>query len=110
MTLTIGDALLYVTALGASLSVLIYSRVPWWRTPIGRHAMAYMAAIAAVVDMAAVRHIFGPYWIFDQVRAATYASVGFVIWWRLVVLVKARRVASKRPEQEKECHRGGWVE
>ncbi len=110
MNLTIGDALLYITALGATLSVLVYSRVPWWRSPIGRHAMAYMSAIAAVVDMGALRHIIGPYWLYDEVRAITYASVGFVIWWRLVVLIKARTVQAKRPESEKEDHRGGWVE
>jgi hypothetical protein len=92
---TAGNVLLVLTAIPAVLSVLAYSRVPWWRTEIGRHLMAYMAIVALLTLLGVVRIVFGPPW-FDTLRTALFALFPVVTWWRLTLIVKEQRETRAR--------------
>lgn len=86
----VGNVLIFACAVGATLSVLVYRLVPWRGTEWGRHLMAYMVSIAAVLDLSCLRILFGDSAWFQLVRLAVFASMPFVIWWRLWLLVKAQ--------------------
>jgi hypothetical protein len=89
--MTIGDVLFVASAIPAVASVLVFARVPWWRTPLGRHLMSYMAVIAAVLGLGCLRLVIGQPPAFEAIRTAVFALVPVVMWWRLIVLVQAQR-------------------
>ncbi len=91
----LGNTLLVLTAIPAALSVLAYSRVPWWRTDIGRHLFSYMAIVAVLCWLGVIRIVFGPPW-FDALRTALFALFPIVTWWRLVLIVKEQRETARR--------------
>lgn len=89
----IGDVLLFAAALIASASVVVHATVPWWRSHVGKHLMCYMASVAAVLDLSAVRVIAGASldtpW-FQTTRLVVFASVPLVLGWRLLIQVQLR--------------------
>lgn len=87
----IGNVLIIITALGATLSVMVYARVPWSHLPMGRHLMCYMVVIAAVLDLSVLRIMFGDSPEFQLVRLVVFVGMPVVVWWRLVLLVLAQR-------------------
>lgn len=95
----LGFVLLTVSALPAVLSVVVHLTTPWTRTRMGRHLMAYAAAIAAVLVTWTVGFFFqSPPW-FDIVRLAVFSLVPVVLWWRLWMQVQARRTKEKCPKR-----------
>ena len=86
----IGDVLLVLSALPANLCVLVFARVDWRKSPLGRHMMAYMAVFAAVLDLGCVRLCIGFVPLFEALRVCVFALVPFVLWWRVKVLVEAQ--------------------
>lgn len=105
-TNVIGDVVLFATTAGAVLSVLLYSRVPWYKSPIGRHVMSYMSAIASVLVTVSIRNIIGPFPLYDYLRLGTFSLVGVVVWWRLFVLIRARRNRAYITIDNKENYHG----
>lgn len=88
---TVGNVLAVVTAVPATLSVLVYARVPWWRSATGRHLMAFMVALACTFNLAALRILWEPSW-FQAVRVGVFVLVPVVLWWRLWMLVREQVV------------------
>lgn len=90
-----GDVLVFVSALVATASVVVHAGVspPWWRTHIGKHLMYYMASVAAVLDLSAIRLVAGASldtpW-FQIVRVVVFATVPVVLSWRLWIQVRLR--------------------
>jgi hypothetical protein len=93
-TTTVGNVLLILSAIPAVASVLVFSRVTWWRSPWGRHVMAYMSAVAVTLILGVCRLVFGDHPMFAALRVVAYISVVVVLWWRLIILVAAYREGS----------------
>ena len=87
----VGNALLSASAVIASVSVALHLRVPWWRSEMGRHLMAYMLVIAAVLDLGVIKLIIGDSVGFAALRTATFALVPAVMAWRVWLQIKAQR-------------------
>jgi hypothetical protein len=89
---SVGNILFILAAIPAVLSVVVFARVPWWRSGTGRHLMSYMAVVAAVMLLGCVRLAIGRNEFFEALRTAVFAGVPVVMWWRLVLLVKEQRL------------------
>lgn len=85
-----GNVLLIASALFATTSVILHLRVPWWRSDMGRHLMAYMAVIAATVDLGVLRMLLGDSHPFRIVRLVVFALVPVVLAWRAWLQLKAQ--------------------
>lgn len=94
--MAVGDALVIISAAIATTSVVVHATVKprWWTSPVARHLMAYMAVVAAVLDLSAIRVIAGAgldtEW-FVITRIAVFAGVPFVLAWRLTLQVQLSR-------------------
>lgn len=88
---TVGNILLICGAIPATIAPLIYLRVPWFRTRLGRHLMLYMISLAVVFDLGVLRLIIGePTDWFPWVRVAAFAFVVVVLWWRVAIVLSAQ--------------------
>jgi len=102
----VGNILLWIAAVPAVGSVIVFSRVTWWRSTWGRHLMAYMAAVSIPLVLGCVRQIFGDSSWFQGLRVAAFGLVVVVLWWRFIITIQALREGSpdegdleKRPQQ-----------
>lgn len=97
---TVGNALVVVTAMLAWTFVVTYHvRARWWETETGRNVMAFMAVVAAVCTLAAIRIVAGagldtPWYAW--LRVAVFAPVPVVIAWRILLLVRAQAEVRRR--------------
>ena len=99
----IGNAGLVYCAIIGTASVVIHCRVPWRASRMGRHLMAYMFAMAIVLDLGVVRLVFGDSWWFALLRLVVFlTAIPLVMTWRLVLQVQAQRggreLLAPRPE------------
>lgn len=94
----IGSVLiLYCTIVGV-VSVIVHSKVRWWATAMGRHLMAYMLVVAAILllsSISVVLRLFGvtpldAMW-FEILRLAVFTLLPVVMTQRLWLQVKAQR-------------------
>jgi multisubunit Na+/H+ antiporter MnhF subunit len=92
---TLADIALVFAFLGfAAFCVLYFLRSKWQDTPVGRNAMALMAACALLLGLAVIRLFAGPDWFDrhrDLLRFASYALIGSIVWWRVALLIKLQR-------------------
>lgn len=102
---TAGNLLLILAAIPANGAPLVFAAVTWWRSRWGVHLMAYMCAVALVLDLAVARLIWGDSWWFQGIRAAAFALVVGALWWRFVFVIQALREGSpdesSRTDEEK---------
>lgn len=89
----IGNVLLFWSATAATLSVTLHARVPWRTSRVGRHLMAYMLAIAAVLDLGCIRVVIGDSHTFQVIRLVTFVGVPIVLTWRLWIQWDVQRSA-----------------
>lgn len=87
----IGNGLILWAALVGMVSVVVHARVPWWRTQMGRHLMAYMLVVAAVLTLSSIRVVAGDSWGFALLRLVVFAGVPIVMSQRLWLQIKAQR-------------------
>lgn len=92
----LGNWLLIAAAIPAVLSVIIYSRVKWYRSPAGIHLMSYMAAIASVLVLGILRLIIPDSDIFWLIRVCAYTVMVSVLWWRLAFLIQSYRETKEK--------------
>lgn len=95
----IGNALIIWSALVGVASVVVHSRVRWWATEVGRHLMAYMTVIAAVLVLSSVRIVIGDSWGFQVIRLVVFAGVPLAMMWRLKLQVRAQRRPADIPRK-----------
>lgn len=107
-TVAVGNTLLYLTTLGSILGVAVYSRVPWWRTMVGRSQMLGMGALTSILTVVSIRNAFGPFPGYDILRLVTFAAVGLAVWWQFGVLVRIRRLVTDKALKEKRQFDGNW--
>jgi len=86
-----GNVLIILSAVITSASVAMHTRVPWWRSEMGRHLMAYMAVMAAVLDLSTIKILFGDTAGFALLRLIVFIGVPLVMAWRLWLQIKAQR-------------------
>ena len=91
---TVGNILLWVAAFPAVGSVVVFSRVTWWRSTWGKHLMAYMVAVAIPLVLGCVRQVLGDSPWFQGLRVAAFGLVVIVLWWRFVITIQALREGS----------------
>lgn len=86
-------AIALVTTSAAWASVYVHSQTSWNDSPVGRHLMAYMLAMAATftaLTIGILSHYDLPAWL-EYTRAAMYSGTPVVVVWRLVLQLQARR-------------------
>lgn len=94
--MTIASNVLFVVAfLGFVAFSLLYAlRSPWRSTSVGRNAMALMVVGAVLMGLGVLRMILGGEW-FDRhrdfVRLVSYSLISYVVWWRVILLIKLQR-------------------
>lgn len=93
----IGSALLVITALVATASVLVHARVDWRATTMGRHLMLYMSVIAAVFDLSVVRLVLGDSPWFTTLQLVVFVGVPVAMIQRLYLQVQAQRAEREAP-------------
>lgn len=87
----VGNAMIVWAAVVGAASVYVHTRVRWWASEMGRHLMAYMAIIDAVLVLSCARIVFGDSWWFQLFRLVVFTGVPVVMTHRLWLQLKARR-------------------
>ena len=96
----VGNGLLICAALVCTASVVMHLRVPWWRSEMGRHLLAYMGVMALTLDLGVIRIFFGDSWWFQLVRLVVFIGVPVVMAQRLWLQIKAQREAQDEARQD----------
>ena len=88
----VGNGEILWSALVGWASVVVYARVPWWHTQLGRHLMAFMVIVTSVLTLSSIR-VFADVgaWWFPVLRVAVFTGVPLVMTQRLWLLIKAQR-------------------
>ena len=94
---TVGSVLLSYCAVVGTASVYVHSRVDWRASPIGKHLMYYMAAMALTLDLGVIRFIFGDSNWFQVLRTVVFIGIPVVMTQRLILLWRAQH--PKQPEE-----------
>lgn len=93
-----GTVLAHWAALVGIASVVVHSRVQWRESVMGRHLMAYMAAIAAVFTLACLANDLGDSTWFQLLRLIVFIAVPIAMTQRLVLQIRAQRAGSNEDE------------
>lgn len=85
----IGTIIYYSLTLGALAFVALYGLLaPWWRSPVGRHMMAFMVVLAGILLYGSIVPLLGlspVQRLWSRVVAFTLFSA--VVWWRVWLVV-----------------------
>lgn len=87
----VGNGLLAWAALVGTASVVLHSRVPWWRSRMGQHLWCYMLVMAVVLDLGVIKLVIGDSLPFQTLRLVTFVGVPIVMTWRLWLQIQAQR-------------------
>lgn len=88
-----GNILLHWAAVVGVASVVVHSRVDWRDSIMGRHLMAYMSVVAAVLVLSCIRIWTGDAWWFALLRLLVFLGVPLVMTQRLILQIRAQRAA-----------------
>jgi hypothetical protein len=78
------------SAVPAVLFCFVYMSVGWYKTPMGRHMMAFMGVWALILSLTAFVVIFGsPPWLV-YLRVVVWMAINLIFWRRLVILLRVR--------------------
>lgn len=89
-TTAVGNGILYFAAIGAALTVMFYSRVPWWRSREGRAFMGQAASITVLLVVVSIRNLVGTFASYDELRLGAFGAVALVLWWQLSLVVRGK--------------------
>lgn len=105
----VGNGLVLLSAVLITMCVVGYAwstRGGWMDSEHGRHVMAFMAVIMAVLGLAVLRvvavdvlHEHDPVW-FRAMRIAVFAGLPLVFAWRLAIIVRAAREVRREEAAE----------
>ncbi len=105
------DVLVVGAWLAALVFVVRYLRTRWFRTPMGVHAMGFMAAVLVILSLAS-SYVIWPDWGGDGgrqiVRMISYGLINAILWWRVAILFRGQRGASagrRLDERDRSPHR-----
>lgn len=89
--------------LGSVLFPVLYhigSKGTWRHTEMGRHLMAFSAAVSLALLALLLRIAFGDYPGRQLVSFGAMISLVFVVWWRSLLYMKIRRKPKERGRHE----------
>lgn len=93
----IGNVLFVWSALVGTASVIVHLRVFDRRSVMSRHLLAYMIAIALVLDLGVIKLVTGDSWGFQLLRLVTFIGIPLVMTWRLLLQIQAQRSPRSTP-------------
>lgn len=99
---TVGSLLILWAAVVGVASVIVHARVDWRATAVGRHLMAYMSVIAAMLVLSMIRYFIGDTWWFQLIRLVVFTGVPVVMTQRLVLQLRAQRLARDERSQAED--------
>jgi hypothetical protein len=94
------DAAVIVSALEAVAFVVIYVRRVDWRDPMGRHIMAFVGSLAAVLVLSAIRIFAADAAWFAWTRTVILLTVPVTFGQRLLAVLRPERFS--RPTSRKD--------
>lgn len=98
---TVGTALVVASAVLAIACVVAQALLArWWKTPSGRHVMAFQATLAACLGLWALRLAIPEGAWFIAVRFAAFACVPVVLAWRLAIILRTWRAQRRKHAEE----------
>lgn len=101
----VGTALVVTSAALAVACVVAQGMLArWWKSPAGRHVMAFQAVLAACLGLWALRLVVPDGAWFIALRLAAFTGVPVVLGWRLLIIVQTwRRMRREHRESTKEA-------
>lgn len=89
------EAVAFVTffaAIPALGFVVIYARVPWYKSLVGRGVMMQAAGLTQLVGMGVLRVFFGATYAAKQpLLLVVYSEIGIGLWVMFIALLLVRR-------------------
>ncbi len=87
----IGDGGYVSAVIASNLFVIMYSLLArFWKAESGWHIFFFMLVVALILDHSAVMIIFPKYPGHLWVRAVLYPSLGIIIFWRVLILIRVQ--------------------
>lgn len=109
MVRVLGTIGLFVMFGGLTTFVVLYHLLADWRaTRMGRHVMAFMAVCAATMTYVVASVLLGYPPGRDWARVLIYSSLGYVVWWRVVLLLQEQFKARRGIEDGKHRRASKW--
>ena len=91
--------LLGAGAAGCITFVTLYTwRSPWWRSEMGRHVVAFTAALGFLEGVYFARFAVGDWPWRHELLALGLALVVLATWWRVLLFERVWRESRKRSE------------
>lgn len=72
--------------------VVIYAVTqPWWKTPVGRHMMSFMAGMTMILMLSLVGYFFPDIGWRKELRIFTWTLIPFLFTWRTFILLFVKK-------------------
>ena len=97
---TLGEWLVFVTALPQTVFVLAYGlRSPWWESTLGRALFTKSLGLTISLDLIAAFYLLGDYPWRPYMAIIGFAIITLGSWWQLIAFTMIRfRPAQPTPE------------
>jgi hypothetical protein len=89
----VGEWLLWASAVGQTLFVVLWMTMPWWRHWVGRALMVKSIALGIYLDFALVHNYIDPYPALPLLGVILFGFITIGIWTQLATLAHE----AKRP-------------
>jgi hypothetical protein len=96
----ITDVAVIVSALEAVAFIVIYVRRVDWRDPMGRHIMAFISSLAAVLVLAVIRIFAADAAWFAWTRTVVFLAVPITFGQRLFAVLHPERFSRTAPRKD----------
>ena len=84
---TVIEVLLWVSAIGQSLFVIVWATRPWYRHWVGRALMVKTVALALYLDFAVLVNFVDPFPALQLLGVILFGHITVGIWSQVVVIV-----------------------
>lgn len=92
MTTLVISVLTILAAVPAVGFLALYSRMPWWRSQVGRGVMIQSIALAELIGMGVLRVFFGTHYAWREfLILAVYMQLVIGLWFMFIALLVVRR-------------------
>jgi hypothetical protein len=95
------NVLIFAAWFSALVFVARYSRVKWFKTPMGIHMMVFGMVLLLLFSLASSTAIWGEWANRDVARLVSFALINVVMWWRNVLLFVGQH---RKSAQQKDDH------
>lgn len=81
----------------------------WWWQEVPRHLTLLVTGIAALIDLAIVRRVWGEFGWYDEVCLVVYLLIAYQLYRRLWLLIKYNSPWGERREDRRERLEAGKI-